>query len=148
MSLCTVVHEVTALSQLARCAAQTLGLVTVRYFGRLMPLLLGWIQSTDALLQTEALRTLAIVVQNTWPRMATHAPLLWRHLDAAYRAANLCAASSSVPAAAAALAPNHAQMESFCDAGRSLFWCSTALRHDLRVDSSERTFTQAVLAGV
>ncbi len=130
--------------------AQRLGLVTVRYFGRLMPLLVGWIQSPDMAVRTEALRTLADVVQATWPRMPAHAPQLWRHLNAAYEASNLLTAAGAASETAATTdPPQQAQTESFRDAGRLLFWCcDDALRDSLQADRSTSAFAQAVLAAV
>ena len=149
-SCCAVCYWVSAVLPARQCVAQTLGLVTMRYFGRLMPLLLGWIQSPDVIVQTEALRTLAAAVRATWPRMPAHAPQLWRHLDAAYKAANLPAAlgaPSKTPATTAW--PQQAQAETFHDAGRLLFWCGNdALRDSLKADRTTSAFVQAVLAGV
>ena len=122
-----------------------LGLVTVRYFGRLMPLLLAWIQSVDALLQTEALRTLAAVVQSTWPRMEAHAQLLWRQLDRAYADARV----ASAPQLNAPQSQAGAQAESFRDAGRLLYWCGgDALRINVQIGRGDSAFAQAVLGGV
>ena len=110
-----------------------------------MPLLLAWIQSPNASLQTEAARTLAAVVQNTWPRMSTHAPSLWRQLDAAYT--NEAAAARVRPSVPGCLASE--QAESFRHAGRLLYWCgSDALRTDVMAGRSDSAFAQAVLAGV
>ena len=133
-----------------RCVAQTLGLVAVRYSGRLMPLLLGWVQSPDMTVQTEALRTLAVVMQATWPRMTAHGPLLWRHLDAAYRTAGVSAAPGNPPGTAVTTdMPQQAQTESFRDAGRLLLWCcDDAFRETLQADRSTSALAQAVLAGI
>jgi len=146
--LCNVLLN--AVVQARRCVAQMLGLVTVRYFGRLMPLLVGWIQSPDMTVRTEALRTLADVVQATWPRMPAHAPQLWSHLDTAYNTTNLSIRQGAASErAAAADRPQQAQTESFCDAGRLLFWCcDDAMRDSLEADRSTSAFAQAVLAGV
>ena len=117
-------------------AAQRLGLVSVRSFGRLMPLLLGWVQSPDTMVQIEALRTLAVVVRASWPRMTAHAPSLWRQLDDAY-------------ALAAHEVPQQTQVQSFADTGRLLYWCcSDAMQGNLRDSRSDSAFAQAVLAGV
>ena len=122
--------------------------MTVRYFGRLMPLLLGWIQSPDMTVRIEASRTLAVVVQATWPRMPAHAPQLWRQLDAAYEASSLPTAEAATSETAVA-ADRLQQTQSFRDAGRLLFWCcDDALRDSLQADRSTSAFAQAVLAGV
>ena len=142
----TAMAEVTGAVSVRACAVQTLGLVTVRYFGRLMPLLLGWVQSPDAVLQTEALRTLAVVVQAAWPRMAAHAAVLWRHVDAAHCAANLPNAAGTPAALEVA---QRAQTKSFHNVGRLLFWCcSDAFKQRIQVDSHDSALAQAVVAGV
>ncbi len=109
-----------------------------------MPLLLAWIQSPDASLQTEAVRTLAAVAQSTWPRMSTHASSLWRQLDAAYKDED--AAVAPRPSMPGSLTSE--QAESFRQAGRLLYWCGgDALRTDVEAGCSDSAFAQAVLAG-
>ena len=61
-----------------------LGLVTVRYFARLLPLLLGWLHSPDRATSFKSLEVLQSILQNTWPRVSVHAPLLWQHIVALY----------------------------------------------------------------
>lgn len=59
-----------------------LGLATVQYFQRLMPLLLGWLHSPDAATQLASLHALHTVVCHTWPRIPPHASLIRQHLAA------------------------------------------------------------------
>eukprot|EP00887_Chlorella_sp_A99_P002352 scaffold10.g2352.t1 len=85
-----------------------LGLHLVRYFARLMPLLLRWCAaplpsaasgagssgagSSGTGVQALALTALHGVMLQTWPRMPAHAPAIWRALAAAY---DVAASSSS-----------------------------------------------------
>ena len=59
---------------------QVLGLVMVRYFSRLMPLLLTWLHSPDPATQLESLRAVQCIICNTWPRIPPHARLVRQHL--------------------------------------------------------------------
>lgn len=56
----------------------------LRYFSRLMPLLLEWLHAFDHATALAALQTLHVIVKHTWPRVPPHAALLWRHLKQAY----------------------------------------------------------------
>lgn len=67
--------------------APTLGLLLVRHFARLMPLLLEWLHMEHGTTCLQACRCLAAVTRVTWPRMPAHAAVLRRHL--AHRAASL-----------------------------------------------------------
>ena len=60
--------------------AQVLGLQTLRFFSKLMPLLLDWCQEPDLATQLKALEVLQEVVRHTWPRMPAHASFLWSQL--------------------------------------------------------------------
>ncbi len=60
--------------------AQVLGLQTLRFFSKLMPLLLNWCQEPDLATQLKALEVLQEVVRHTWPRMQAHASFLWSQL--------------------------------------------------------------------
>ena len=60
--------------------AQVLGLQTLRFFSKLMPLLLNWCQEPDPATQLKALEVLQEVVRHTWPRMPAHASFLWSQL--------------------------------------------------------------------
>lgn len=60
--------------------AQVLGLQTLRFFSKLMPLLLSWCQEPDPATQLKALEVLQEVVRHTWPRMPAHASFLWSQL--------------------------------------------------------------------
>ncbi|GLI60462.1 hypothetical protein VaNZ11_002620, partial [Volvox africanus] len=57
-----------------------LGLTSLRYTCRLMPLLLDWLHAHDARTRAAALQLLATVLRATWPRVAAHAGVLWRHM--------------------------------------------------------------------
>eukprot|EP00803_Ostreobium_quekettii_P010730 evm.model.scf_1932.3 EVM.evm.TU.scf_1932.3 scf_1932:22992-24926(+) len=61
-----------------------MGLVLVKYFARLMPLLLEWVCAHDAASRLTAIRTLHAVVKHTWPRMPAHAVLIWDVLQRVY----------------------------------------------------------------
>ena len=60
---------------------QVLGLLSLRYFSSLMPLLLEWSKEDDQLTQLKALLVLQEVVTYTWPRMTAHASFLWSQLQ-------------------------------------------------------------------
>ena len=60
---------------------QVLGLLSLRYFSSLMPLLLEWSKDDDHLTQLKALLVLQEVVKYTWPRMTAHASFLWSQLQ-------------------------------------------------------------------
>ena len=60
---------------------QVLGLVTLRFFSTLMPLLLDWCHNLDEATQLKALEALQEVIKHTWPRMPAHASFLWSHLQ-------------------------------------------------------------------
>ncbi|GFR48243.1 hypothetical protein Agub_g10106 [Astrephomene gubernaculifera] len=64
----------------AACLLTCLGLTSLRYAGRLMPLLLEWLHAHDEETRVGSLRVLAVVVRVTWPRVEAHAEALWRHL--------------------------------------------------------------------
>jgi len=64
------------------CDPQALGCVAVRYFARLMPLLLGWLHTRGRATRAGALAALETLVKTCWPRMPAHAGLLWQHLQA------------------------------------------------------------------
>ncbi|KAA6425014.1 MAG: hypothetical protein FRX49_05188 [Trebouxia sp. A1-2] len=57
-----------------------LGLQTLRFFSKLMPLLLNWCQEPDLATQLKALEVLQEIVRHTWPRMPAHASFLWTFL--------------------------------------------------------------------
>jgi hypothetical protein len=57
-----------------------LGLMAVRHFGRLMPLLLEWLHSPRPEARLQAMRCLELLLQNCWPRMGAHAEVLQAHL--------------------------------------------------------------------
>ena len=52
----------------------------VRYYSRLMPLLLDWLHSPDQATQLESLRAMQSIIRNTWPRIPPHASLIRQHL--------------------------------------------------------------------
>lgn len=58
-----------------------LGLLTLRFFSTLMPLLLEWCHDLDGATQLKALQVLQQVVIHTWPRMPAHASFLWSQLQ-------------------------------------------------------------------
>lgn len=70
------------------CAARLLpcvGLQAARHFSRLLQLLLEWCHAADDASVLAAVRLLGRVAAVAWPRMQTHAVLLWRHLVAVLR---------------------------------------------------------------
>ena len=58
-----------------------LGLLTLRFFNELMPLLLRWCHGPDLGTQLKAMQALQEVVRHTWPRMPAHASFLWSQLQ-------------------------------------------------------------------
>ncbi|KAK9803291.1 hypothetical protein WJX72_008564 [[Myrmecia] bisecta] len=78
---------------------QALALVNVRYLGRLLPLLLQWLQEFDRPSRTGALQALHCVIQQTWPRIPAHADLLWQHLQWAHDREKGAPESAEQPAA-------------------------------------------------
>lgn len=58
----------------------SLGLITVRHFARLMPLLLEWLHTPNGEVSLAACNTLAVVSKYTWPRMPAHAAVLKQHI--------------------------------------------------------------------
>lgn len=52
---------------------QATGIHLVGVFSRLLPLLLGWVRSSDDALQAAALHALLGVTGATWPRIPAHA---------------------------------------------------------------------------
>ncbi|GMH38530.1 hypothetical protein BSKO_06414 [Bryopsis sp. KO-2023] len=66
---------------------EALGLVTVRHFADLIPLLCGYCCSDESDTMAAGLTTLALVVKHTWPRIPPHAGVLWKVVVAAYRIA-------------------------------------------------------------
>ncbi len=60
---------------------QVLGLLTLRFFSTLMPLLLEWCSEPDHTTQLKALEALQEVIRHTWPRMPAHASFMWSQLQ-------------------------------------------------------------------
>jgi hypothetical protein len=64
-------------------------LYTARHLGRLAPLLLEWLLAPDARSRAAALGCWDGLLRCCWPRMGAHAAVLWRHLVAAARGADI-----------------------------------------------------------
>lgn len=64
--------------------AQPMGLILVKYFSRLLPLLLEWADAQDVRSRRLAVQTLSIVVKQTWPRIPAHSIMLWDVLQKVY----------------------------------------------------------------
>ena len=80
-SLASVCCHITPVRALPRSVlAQVLGLLTLRFFSTLMPLLLEWCREPDLATQLKALEALSEVIRYTWPRMPAHASFLWSQL--------------------------------------------------------------------
>lgn len=62
---------------------QALGLVTVRHFGRLMPLLLPWCWAPDEGTRLQALQALDVLLRCCWPRIPAHRGECWLYCLAA-----------------------------------------------------------------
>lgn len=61
-----------------------LGIQSTRYFRRLMPLLLEWCVSIQKNVRLGALRAVHAVVRVTWPRIPTHAAVIWTGVESTY----------------------------------------------------------------
>jgi hypothetical protein len=70
-----------------------LGLMAVRHFSRLMPLLLEWLHSPRPEARLQAARCLELLLQHCWPRMGAHAGVLRAHLQRAGDVSGLLGAS-------------------------------------------------------
>ena len=57
-----------------------MGLASVRYFSRLLPLLLEWLHAVDLDTRLAALPVLHTVLKHTWPRLPAHASIIWQHV--------------------------------------------------------------------
>lgn len=61
---------------------QAMGLASVAFLGRLLPLLVDWTAALDKSTRVAALETLHLLISNTWPRLGQHAALLLAHVQA------------------------------------------------------------------
>ena len=64
-----------------RIYIQATGLASVKYFARLLPLLLQWTDATDRPTRLGALGALHSLVLKTWPRMIAHCTILLPFLE-------------------------------------------------------------------
>lgn len=104
---------------------QAMGLATVRSFARLLPLLLEWAHAPDQDTRLAALQALHTVLARTWPRLPTHAGLIWQHVADEYKSeTRIMRADCSVnDTAAAASSRNTVQQQAgagqTCEAGEN-----------------------------
>lgn len=61
-------------------SSQAMGLASVRFFSRLLPLLLEWVHAPDMDTRLAALPVLHAVLKHTWPRLPAHASIIWQHV--------------------------------------------------------------------
>jgi len=58
-----------------------MGLASVRYFARLLPLLLHWTDVIDRPTRLGAIAALQILISRTWPRMRVHSAFILSHAE-------------------------------------------------------------------
>jgi len=66
----------------------------VVHLNRLLPLLCGYMRSAKDDVAVDAARLIAVVAQNSWPRMHAHCREMWPHLKCAYAEADARSAKS------------------------------------------------------
>jgi hypothetical protein len=64
-------------------------LYTVAHLGRLAPMLMEWLLALDASSQAAALGCWDALLRGCWLRMGAHGAVIWRHLVAAARGADV-----------------------------------------------------------
>lgn len=74
--LCHVDVSVHHYTEMQLCCPQVLGLLTLRFFAKLLPLVLRWCHDDEPAVQLAALQALQEIVRFTWPRMTAHANFL------------------------------------------------------------------------
>ena len=80
-------------TELWLCCPQVLGLLTLRFFAKLLPLVLRWCHDEDPAIQLAALQALQEIVRFTWPRMTAHANFLLLEIQGVAAQHDSCMAS-------------------------------------------------------